>query len=175
MRQAGGSTPKRSAAACDQQRPRRGAGLAVAVELGPGAGRAAGHLHAEGGVGVGRRRRRVLDLDLLQSASSSSATSIGSVVQMPWPISECGEQHGDGVVGADAQERVGRERACRRRGSACAKRLAPGTVKAMTRPPVTSGAGLEELAAGGLSVSRSCGSLLSLRPAARCTAARMRW
>ena len=66
-----------------------GADLAVAVELAHGGGRAAGHLDAA--CRCGRRPARPARARRGSSTSrsrSSSAISIGSAVQMPWPISE---------------------------------------------------------------------------------------
>src|SRR5262245_9355723 len=74
----------------------------------------------------------------LQSASSSSASSIGSVVQMPCPISECASST---VTLSSAPMRrnafgAGRPRA----GAGCAPaaRPPPGTRNPITRPPPAS-------------------------------------
>ena len=124
------------------------------------------------GVGIGRRRRRMLDLDLAPVGVQLLGNQHGQRGPDALAHLGMGQQHGDGVVLADPQEGVGRERARPARGSARANRLAPGTVKAITSPPVTSAPVLRN--------SRRVevvGALMRklLSSAARCTAARMRW
>ena len=73
-----------------------------------------------------------------QSASSSSAISIGSVVQMPWPISECASS----TLTLSSAPMRKKALACSVAAAAGAswakaRRLPPGTTKATTRPPPT--------------------------------------
>ena len=80
----------------------------------------------------------------VQSASSSSAISIGSVVQMPWPISECASST---VTRSSVPMRRKALGASAAAPGACAKarRRPPGTTKATTRPPPSRAPALRKL------------------------------
>ncbi|MCY1518729.1 hypothetical protein D9M68_534530 [compost metagenome] len=98
-----------------QHGPCGGAGLPVAVELRPDAGRTTGHLYAEVGVGVRLCGRGMLDPD----RRPVGIQLLGDQHRQPGPDTlahlRVGQQHGDAVVAAHAQEGVGHEA----RGTCC--------------------------------------------------------
>ena len=128
----------------DQHRSRRGAGFPQSFPLGPGARAAAGHLNPVRGVVVSRVNRRGFDPDLAPIGveffgHEHRERGIDSLAH----FAVAGD-HRDGIIRADADERVGRKG----RGfwlrslSATAQ---PGQVNAENEAPASNGDRLEKI------------------------------